>query len=488
MLDIEQRRTSDSGRSGYDDNFDKRSQATSVDRVLYDATNTVRVDRVLYDSANTPNTVRHTNKTGSRQKVFSVDRAPCESADTRNENRDLRNTVSADPNQHSHRELNVPDDVLLINTDPDLPEESPSLPSNVLEILGEDPNTDKPKSYTLHHAICSRWSFILSNGLPKEDMSELTVRHNIPHNCNLLSAPKINLEVEPALTQAYLNRDNCYRRFQDHLGKGLSALGKGINSLLELSTNKECNQASDILPHLVDAGRILTGLFHDISITRRNLITNTFSRTVKETAETTQPDEFLFGREFGEKVKTAQNLEKNTLITGGRLQTISLIRVSNIISREKEIQISITDPIKTTMSLRAQPYLHIPFFLANKNVCPASTLMKYIDATKHLRQDEDFLFITYSGKHRRASKQTISRWVKSTLKEAGIDTAIFKLHSTRHSSTSAANRAGVSMEEICNTAGWSQGTSTFAKFYNRPLQETQRFAQAILISTQQEHT
>nr|CAI5822368.1 unnamed protein product [Callosobruchus analis] len=141
-------------------------------------------------------------------------------------------------------------------------------------------------------------------------MSELTVRHNIPHNCNLLSAPKINLEVEPALTQAYLNRDNCYRRFQDHLGKGLSALGKGINSLLELSTNKECNQASDILPHLVDAGRILTGLFHDISITRRNLITNTFSRTVKVTAETTQPDEFLFGREFGEKVKTAQNLEK----------------------------------------------------------------------------------------------------------------------------------------------------------------------------------
>nr|CAI5824339.1 unnamed protein product [Callosobruchus analis] len=176
------------------------------------------------------------------------------------------------------------------------------------------------------------------------------------------------------------------------------------------------------------------------------------------------------------------------LITGGRLQTISLIRVSNIISREKEIQISITDPIKTTMSLRAQPYLHIPFFLANKNICPASTLMKYIDATKHLRQDEDFLFITYSGKHRRASKQTISRWVKSTLKEAGIDTAIFKPHSTRHSSTSAANRAGVSMEEICNTTGWSQGTSTFAKFYNRPLQETQRFAQAILISTQQEHT
>nr|CAH7721698.1 unnamed protein product [Callosobruchus chinensis] len=113
------------------------------------------------------------------------------------------------------------------------------------------------------------------------------------------------------------------------------------------------------------------------------------------------------------------------------------------------VQIYITDHIKTTFSLKTQPCLHIPFFSENKSICPASTLLKYIDATKGLRQNEDYLFLTYAGKHRRATKQTISRWVKCTLKEAGVDTSLFHPHSTQDSAVSAAKRAGVSIEEIC---------------------------------------
>ncbi|VEN52687.1 unnamed protein product, partial [Callosobruchus maculatus] len=160
------------------------------------------------------------------------------------------------------------------------------------------------------------------------------------------------------------------------------------------------------------------------------------------------------------------------LVTGGRLQTISLIRLSNIVSSAEQIQIYITDRIKTTFASKTQPCLHIPFFPGNKSICPASTLLNYIDATEGLRQNEDYLFLTYAGKHRRATKETISRWVKCTLKEAGVDTSLFKPHSTRHSASSAAKRAGVSIEEICRTAGWSEGTATFARFYDRPLQDT----------------
>nr|CAI5869185.1 unnamed protein product [Callosobruchus analis] len=161
------------------------------------------------------------------------------------------------------------------------------------------------------------------------------------------------------------------------------------------------------------------------------------------------------------------------LVTGGRLQTISLIRLSNIVSSTEKIQIYITDHIKTTFALKTQPCLHIPFFSGNKSICPASTLLKYIDATEGLRQNEDYLFLTYAGKHRRATKQTISRWVKCTLKEAGVETFLFKPHSTWHSAASAAKRAGISIEEICRTA-------TFARFYERPLQDTGNFSLSIL--------
>ena len=53
------------------------------------------------------------------------------------------------------------------------------------------------------------------------------------------------------------------------------------------------------------------------------------------------------------------------LITGGRIQTISLIRLSNVKQDEYGIHINITDPIKTSGINKEQPTLHIPFLLIN---------------------------------------------------------------------------------------------------------------------------
>uniref|UniRef100_A0A1Y1NBJ0 Tyr recombinase domain-containing protein n=1 Tax=Photinus pyralis TaxID=7054 RepID=A0A1Y1NBJ0_PHOPY len=169
------------------------------------------------------------------------------------------------------------------------------------------------------------------------------------------------------------------------------------------------------------------------------------------------------------------------LITGGRLQTISLIRLSNIREEMDTIQINITDPIKTSGVNNEQPTLHIPSFKEKPCLCVATTLKAYIAATKDIRKkDQDFIFLSAKKPHATAKKQTLSRWVKQMLSSAGIDTSVFKPHSTRHSSTSAALRRGVSLETICRTAGWSEHTATFAKFYNRRLTDRTDFAKALL--------
>ena len=54
------------------------------------------------------------------------------------------------------------------------------------------------------------------------------------------------------------------------------------------------------------------------------------------------------------------------------------------------------------------------------------------------------------------------------MKDAGIDTTVFKPHSTRGASTSAAKALNVPVQVIMNTAGW-RSDSTFAKFYDRPV-------------------
>ena len=61
------------------------------------------------------------------------------------------------------------------------------------------------------------------------------------------------------------------------------------------------------------------------------------------------------------------------------------------------------------------------------------------------------------------------------MKNAGIDTAKFKSHSTR----SAANRAGIPMDTILSAAGWSN-TRTFDQFYNKNITEQGLFANTVL--------
>lgn len=168
------------------------------------------------------------------------------------------------------------------------------------------------------------------------------------------------------------------------------------------------------------------------------------------------------------------------LITGQRVQTLSLIRLENIQESKDDIKIMITDTIKTSGINRNQPLLNIPFYREKPNLCVASLLLKYRTRTSRLRKEgESKLLVTVVKPHKAAGTQTISRWIKEVLTESGIDTQMFSAHSTRHASTSAALRKGTSIDEIFKTAGWTQKSSTFARFYNRPLLK-QSFASSIL--------
>ncbi|XP_031357955.1 uncharacterized protein LOC116181685 [Photinus pyralis] len=171
------------------------------------------------------------------------------------------------------------------------------------------------------------------------------------------------------------------------------------------------------------------------------------------------------------------------LSTAHRMQTFSLIRLRNILESSTGFQILIEDQIKTSGPGRKQPCLNLPFFVENPRLCVATTLKRYLAATKeHRTSNMDVLFITFKKPHRTASRQTLSRWVKDTLDAAGVNTLIFKAHSTRHASTSKAWQLGVPIEVIQQTAGWTENSKVFCNFYNRPLSQSNTFATTILSS------
>ena len=102
----------------------------------------------------------------------------------------------------------------------------------------------------------------------------------------------------------------------------------------------------------------------------------------------------------------------------------------------------------------------------------------YLDKTTESRPiDTHAVFIALTKPHKAVTASTISRWIKDTLALSGIDTSIYKAHSTRSASTSRAVNAGVPIEQILKVGDWSN-THTFNKFYLRKTDDNSQITKA----------
>lgn len=79
-----------------------------------------------------------------------------------------------------------------------------------------------------------------------------------------------------------------------------------------------------------------------------------------------------------------------------------------------------------------------------------SCTMEYLEKIKIIRAEEKQLFVSFIKPHKAVKSCTIASWLKNLLALSGIDVSVFKPHSTRGTSTSKANKYGLSIEQIIN--------------------------------------
>ena len=167
----------------------------------------------------------------------------------------------------------------------------------------------------------------------------------------------------------------------------------------------------------------------------------------------------------------------SALLTGQRAQTIHLFNLDNITVQGDEVQITITDPIKTSKPtwhlepIRFQKY-------ENKRLCVFTYLKHYIDRTSKLRGNEKQLFISYQKPYKKVTKTTISRWVRLIMKEAGIDVNQFKSHSTRAATNSKVARF-LPLNTILKAGGW-RNSKTYARHYRLEIEDHGSVAKTVL--------
>lgn len=140
---------------------------------------------------------------------------------------------------------------------------------------------------------------------------------------------------------------------------------------------------------------------------------------------------------------------------------------------------------KPTKSYKPGNPLHSFVFNAFEtgSLCVVECIRPYLEQTSRFRDisdniDRSWLSLNYVKPHHPVTTSSISRWLKTIMAEAAINTNQLKAHSTRSDSVSKAYFAGVSVSDIMQQADWAK-ESTFARFYCKPIHKS-GFQQLVL--------
>ena len=163
-----------------------------------------------------------------------------------------------------------------------------------------------------------------------------------------------------------------------------------------------------------------------------------------------------------------------TLLSGERCQTVHALTVSGTRNSDDSVRFEITKLLKTSKFGKHQGQLEFKAYPLDKRLCVVACLKEYVKKTESVRAGHDAWWLSYCKPFKPVSRDTISRWVKNVIENAGINTKIFGAHSTRAAATAAAKSANTSINTIMDAAGWSS-ESTFRKFYDKPIQTAVNF-------------
>lgn len=76
------------------------------------------------------------------------------------------------------------------------PVEEEELDPDILDLLGSDPTQEKSFAENLHKDIATRWKYILTNRLSKEEKIVLLKQYLPAENCTYMKAPILNPEIK----------------------------------------------------------------------------------------------------------------------------------------------------------------------------------------------------------------------------------------------------------------------------------------------------
>ncbi len=168
------------------------------------------------------------------------------------------------------------------------------------------------------------------------------------------------------------------------------------------------------------------------------------------------------------------------LLSGKRCNAIHLFTTEGLKITESSV---IFDAVLEKQSRPGRPREQIIFneYTIDVRLCVVQALKQYFKVTQTLRGTEQQFFIKTQRPYSAVTVQTLAKWVKTVMKNAGIDTTKYSAHSARAATASIAVESEVPVDVLLKAVGWSNA-NTFATFYKKSIVKEPRrqLAEAVL--------
>ena len=148
------------------------------------------------------------------------------------------------------------------------------------------------------------------------------------------------------------------------------------------------------------------------------------------------------------KLLTLKTIMLIALVTAQRGQSLHMLDMQFMTEFKDRFEFVLPFHVKQSRPGYEPPSIVLKAYPTDQSLCVFSHMKEYLLRTKYLRGSETGVFISLVKPYKHVSRDTISRWIRSVMKDAGIDVAQFKPHSTSAASTSKAKAAAVSIQEI----------------------------------------
>ena len=160
-----------------------------------------------------------------------------------------------------------------------------------------------------------------------------------------------------------------------------------------------------------------------------------------------------------------------SLVTGHRGQTFHLLDLACLSVGKSSFTFTFNVPLKNCKANgTVKPILTLKAYAPDRRLCVITVLREYIRRTEPLRHSETKLLISYQKPYKPVSRDTVSRWVRTVMQRAGINTSVYAPHSCRAASVAAARKAHIPVANIMTHVGWASA-QVFAKYYDKPLEK-----------------